>query len=351
MPTPGDSRRSRPRRPAHARDHPRPRWPGSRGGPRPAPGPPWPRPGDGPRRGPSPTTGAPPPPPPPGRRRPGRPRRWDPTASARPGQELVHLSQMRGLAGDHGHDVASGHVRQQRQHLGPDPVAAMARVVVGRVLRPAPGRGRRTPPRSRSGAGPGWDVVGRPGCRPSPLTPAPRMRFNTTVSAWSSAVWPSERLGAQDPVAGGAGPGLEVGPVGQLDPLGPEAGSQRGRRGRHDRGLGIRARPQAVIHVDRGGREAGGHGQGQQRQRVGAARHPADHGRARGREATARQQAGDGASPRASPRRRSLSRPEPERPGRSTSGGVGSRRGWAGGPGSPRLRSAARGHRPARRPR
>jgi hypothetical protein len=56
---------------------------------------------------------------------------------------------------------------------------------------------------------------GRRGCGAMParpVGPAPRRRWSSTVSARSSAVWPVSDVGGQHPVAGGAGPGLQVGP-------------------------------------------------------------------------------------------------------------------------------------------
>ena len=83
-----------------------------------------------------------------------------------------------------------------------------------------------------------------------PSTPAPRSRLASTVSAWSSAVCPVAASGAEGRPAGGPGPGLEVGAVGHLHPLGPERGPEPpGRRGHH-------ARPRPPSRVGGRGRRA-----------------------------------------------------------------------------------------------
>ena len=67
-------------------------------------------------------------------------------------------------------------------------------------------------------------------------------------------------------MAGDPGPGLEVGPVGHGRAHGPEPGPEAGGRGLDHVGLGRRARPQAVVDVDRGHLTTGGHGEDEQGQ-------------------------------------------------------------------------------------
>ncbi len=73
----------------------------------------------------------------------------------------------------------------------------------------------------------GWRS-GRMPARPS--RPAPRSRLSSTVSAWSSAVWPVSDVGREHPEAGRPGPGLEVRTRLDLHPLGPEARHRSGPR-------------------------------------------------------------------------------------------------------------------------
>ena len=131
-------------------------------------------------------------------------------------------------------DVALGDVVEQRHQLVAHPVAAMDGVGVGGVVDGRRGPRPRTRPRSRPGAGRGGD--GAPARMPArPSRPAPRRRLSRTVSAWSSAVWPVRTSGGQHRVAGGPGPGLEVGAGRDVDRLGPEGGAERAAASRRRR--------------------------------------------------------------------------------------------------------------------
>ncbi len=142
-----------------------------------------------------------------------------------------------------------------------------------------------------------------------------------------------EDVGGQHGVAGGPGPGLEVGAGGDVDRLGPEAGAEPGRGGL-DAAVGLGLRAQAVVDVDGGDLAAGGDGQDQQGQGVGAAGDGAGDGVPAGGNV---QRA---SSPAITPAGR-----WPRRLVRASAGGRGSRPGRAGTPGP------ARGARcPRRRP-
>ena len=168
----------------------------------------------------------------PAARRPGRPRR-----SGRGGRPPSRAGRRRRpAAGPGGPARGPRPARRCPQHsgqqLGPDPVAQEARVVVGRVAHRLEAQVGAQGRPSRPGAGPRIGWVGPARMPASPWTPAPRSRLASTVSAWSSAVWPVAAPAPSTPVAGGAGPGLEVGAVGHHHPFGPEAGAEARRRPR-----------------------------------------------------------------------------------------------------------------------
>ena len=109
-------------------------------------------------------------------------------------------------------DVAAGDLVRQRQQLVADAIAPHRRRVVRRVadgFDPELGAHRLGLARA---AGPGSGGAGPGSIADSPSLPLPRRRRSSTVSAWSSAVWPVMRTGGQRGPPGGAGARLEVRP-------------------------------------------------------------------------------------------------------------------------------------------
>ena len=110
------------------------------------------------------------------------------------------------------------------------------------------------------------------GCMaPSPSSAAPRSRLRSTVSAWSSIVWPVSDPVREGPSARGAGPGLEVRPRRHVDDVGDEPRTEPVGQRLDERGLGVGSRSQAVVDVVEGQLEASGGREEREAARVGAA--------------------------------------------------------------------------------
>ena len=125
------------------------------------------------------------------------------------------------------------------------------------------------------------------------VAPAPRARPSSTVSAWSSSVWP-RRIAAASGIAGGVAQRAvarvarcRLRPAGRADLDAHHAGLEPERLGLRRRGgCGIRRSVlQSVVDGDRGGAQAElrrlERRRRRQRERVGAARQRHDHRRAR----------------------------------------------------------------------
>ncbi len=142
-----------------------------------------------------------------------RPRRLTSSSPAWASSASRSSRQLAGRAGQRLGDAALQHVLEQGQHLGAQPDPLVGRIVVVRVVpdrqaERVAGRLRGRPP----------DAEQRPQARPvrparMPAIdrgPEPRPRPSSTVSAWSSRVWPSRtstprRRGDERRVAGRAG--------------------------------------------------------------------------------------------------------------------------------------------------
>ena len=186
-------------------------------------------------------------------------------------EQVVVVAEHGGRAREQGGDVALGDVVEQRQHLVADAVAQEPAVARCSGRRRGRGRGRRTAPRVSARRSASSGLVGPGRIAASPPAPAPRSRLMSTVSAWSSAVWPVRRRragpprGRRGPAPRGWGPASTSTvrrsngtPIAGGDPLGLI-------------GLVARRRAQAVVDVDRRDLAAGGRGEDEQRGRVGAA--------------------------------------------------------------------------------
>jgi hypothetical protein len=258
------------------------------------------------------------------------------------GDQVGVVGEQRGLAGQDGDDVAPGHVVQQGQDLVADPVAEEAGVVVARVLdRSQPLGGAEGP---GLGAPQGEDRVPGAGAQrpqaggPRPPQQVEQDRLGPVVERVAGA-----GVGPEDGPPGGPGPGLQVRPVLHGDPRGPEPRPAALGRGGHDGGLGGGSRPEPVVDVHRRHLAPRRARQGQQRQRVGPARHPGGDRRPGRRERAPRQQCLHGVGSTQPVRRR--------RPGRARTWGRGSRSSWGGWPDPPRPGRAASRRRPPRPPR
>ena len=109
--------------------------------------------------------------------------------------------------------------------------------------------------RCRIGAGDG-SVGGRGSNPASPSSPAPRSRLSSTVSARSSAVWPSSAPARERRVAGGAGPRLEVRARATWTRTDRNAAPKRCAAAATTAASSAEPGPQPVVDVDRGGRAA-----------------------------------------------------------------------------------------------
>ena len=151
-------------------------------------------------------------------------------------------------------------VVEQREQLVAHPVAHEPAVGVGRVDRPGRARGRRTSAAvsARRSARSGWRVPGR--IAGEPVAPAPRSRLISTVSAWSSAVWPVSGAGGERRVRAARARASRLGPAATSTRMPQERARRARRRARPARvGLVADRRPQAVVDVDgRRRRQPGG---------------------------------------------------------------------------------------------
>ena len=190
-------------------------------------------------------------------------------------------------------------VVRQRQQLVADAIAPHRRRAVRLVADGCDAELGGTPPRSpmrrraRIGcAGPGSIAA-------SPSLPLPRRRRSSTVSAWSSAVWPVMRTGRQGARGGRRGRGPRGSARRRPRRCGARTAPRAVRRSAR-RLLGLRGRlgPQPVVDVVGDHVEPVLDGERDQRSRVGAAGEGAGHRRAGRRKRAAPQQRRRAASER-----------------------------------------------------
>ena len=112
-----------------------------------------------------------------------------------------------------------------------------------------------------------------------PSSAAPRSMASSTVSAWSSMVWPVSTPGGSASYRARRARASRSGPGGDLHCSRLVSHAVAGGRGGNGRGLGRRAGSEAMVDVDRYDRSSPAvDGQDQQGQRVG----PAGHGQRQG---------------------------------------------------------------------
>ena len=140
---------------------------------------------------------------------------------ARSSSRSASVAEHRRLAGQHGHDVAARRCPSTRGGARGGPGCARSGVVVGGILHRLEARAVGTGPGSRTGAAPrrGWTGPGRMAARPS--RPAPRSRLSSTVSAWSSMVWPVAAPGARTARRAARARASRFGPGSTGDAFGP----------------------------------------------------------------------------------------------------------------------------------
>ncbi len=197
-------------------------------------------------------------------------------------EEVGLGSQHVGLAGEQGRQVAAGASFQQREHLVTDPVAPEGHVVVRRVLpRHEPAAGAfcahvgppRAEERPHDAASAGWHAR-QPG-RATPAQEVEQDRLGLVIGGVRHehrrrAVRHAGRL--ERVVSRRARPRLDVGSRGDGHAACIEARAQPRCRVGHDACLALAPGTQAVIDVHRDRRQPVVDREGQERERVGAAR-------------------------------------------------------------------------------
>ena len=185
-------------------------------------------------------------------------------------EQVGIVTQQAGLASEHRHEIALGERIHCREQLVAHSIAQKGRVAIGRIVDNRDvergSRGRQ----SSIAAGPGWAGADLGASPPDRVLDAPRMRFRSTVSAWSSAVWPvmtsvgSTAYRASRALASWLGPSPTS--IVRETERRTEPGCGRG----HHCGLDLGAGAEAMVDVYRRHDAACLHGQDHQRHRVGA---------------------------------------------------------------------------------
>ena len=181
-------------------------------------------------------------------------------------------------ARDDGHDVATRDVVEQGHDLGAHAVASEVRAVVGRVARDVKARRRHEGVHVGAGAGRATASSGRP-IGASPSTPAPRIRFSTTVSARSSIVCPVSAPRGSTARRAARARASKFGPGSTTTSWTTSSTPRRRARTRHQRRVVAAGRARVVVDVVRGHGQPGGPREQQQPGRVGPPRHREVHRR------------------------------------------------------------------------